>query len=200
MKIVVISGSSRTASQSHKVGKWLEQKLQEKDIETGFIDLNKLCLPLCHEDVWETIDSDKVAIELRKSLEESDGFIVITPEWNGMANPALKNMFIYVKKTMAHKPALIVAVSGGRGGAYPVAELRMSSSKNSFVNYIPEHLIVRNAPNVMNDQELSNGEKEDIYIKHRAIHCLDLLIEYTKAMKELRHSPTLDYDTYPTGM
>jgi hypothetical protein len=39
---------------------------------------------------------------------------------------------------------LIIAVSGGAGGgAYPVAELRMSSYKNSRICYLPEHLIVR---------------------------------------------------------
>ncbi len=46
---------------------------------------------------------------------------------------------------------LIVAVSSGAGGAYPVAELRMSSYKNSRICYIPEQIIIRDVENVLNE-------------------------------------------------
>ncbi len=53
------------------------------------------------------MDNEPAAILLREKLETADGFVVVSPEWNGMAAPALKNMFVYVRKTMAHKPATL---------------------------------------------------------------------------------------------
>ena len=37
----------------------------------------------------------------------------------------------------SHKPGLIVSVSSGNGGAYPIAELRSSSYKNTHIMWIP---------------------------------------------------------------
>ena len=42
---------------------------------------------------------------------------------------------------MAHKPGLIVTVSAGLGGSYPVTELRISSHKNTRLCYIPDHVL-----------------------------------------------------------
>ncbi len=57
----------------------------------------------------------------------------------------LKNFFLMFSRfELGHKPAMIVAVSSGDGGAYPVAELRMSSYKNNRICYIPEQLNLRN--------------------------------------------------------
>ena len=73
----------------------------------------------------------------------------MTPEWNGMATPAIKNFFLYFSSSVLfHKPALIVTVSAGHGGAYPVIELRSSGYKNTKLCYIPEHVIIREAANV----------------------------------------------------
>ena len=200
MNFVVISGSSRAQSQSLKVAKWMESKLAYMEHQVSVLDLHKTNLPLAHEDIWAEIDNDETAIAVRSQLEQADGFVVMTPEWNGMAGPALKNLFHYVKMTMAYKPAYLVAVSGYRGGAYPIAELRMNSAKNTYINYIPEHLIVRGAEDLMNDLDENSGDESDQYVKKRGLYGLGLLIEFSKALKEVRSSNVLDLDKYNTGM
>ena len=71
--------------------------------------------------------------------------MVIAPEWHGQVPAGLKNFFLICGRAeVGHKPALITTVSSGDGGAYPVAELRMSSYKNNRICYIPEQLIIRN--------------------------------------------------------
>lgn len=200
MNITIISGSARKNAQSLKVAQWLEKKLQEKQIVTEIISLQELVLPLVHEDIWSDLSNNENGIKLRESLDSADGFIIISPEWSGMANPALKNMFLYVNEEMSHKPALLVGVSSTRGGAYPVAELRMSSYKNTHVNYIPEHLVVREVESVMNDLDVNSGEKGDQYIKKRALYALDVLMEYSKALKQVRGSGVVDEENYPHGM
>ena len=67
-----------------------------------------------------------------------------------MVPAGLKNFFLcFGRNELAHKPGLIVGVSSADGGVYPVAELRMSSYKNSRICYIPEQLIVRNVESVL---------------------------------------------------
>lgn len=200
MNFVVISGSSRSGSQSLKVAKWFESKLNDLSHEATVLDLHEVNLPLAHEDIWSEIDNNDTAIAVRKKLEQADGFVMVTPEWNGMAGPALKNLFHYVKMTMAYKPVYLVAVSGYRGGAYPIAELRMNSAKNTYINYIPEHLIVRGAEDLMNDLDENSGDESDQYVKNRGLYGLSILVEYAMALKSVRDSKALDFETYKNGM
>ncbi len=200
MNFVIISGSSSAGAQSLKVAKWFESKLKDLSHEATVIDLHEVNLPLAHEDIWSEIDNNEAAIAVREKLEQADGFIMITPEWNGMAGPALKNLFHYVKLTMAYKPAYLVAVSGYRGGAYPIAELRMNSAKNTFINYIPEHLIVRGSEELMNDLDENGGDESDQYVKKRGLYGLGILIEYANGLKQVRDSKVLDFDKYDVGM
>ena len=200
MKIVLISGSSRADSQSLKITQWLQNQLKKQDIETEVVDLQKYALPLVHEDIWQDVAENKAAVALRSEFDSADGFVVVSPEWHGMAAPALKNMFVYVNKTMAHKPALLATVSAVPGGSYPIAELRMSSYKNSYLNYIPEQLVIRDVNGIFNSDEIDEDENPDQYMKKRAVHSLKLLVEYSKALQLVRQSGAPDYKTYPNGM
>lgn len=200
MNFVIISGSSRAGAQSLKVAKWFESKLKGQDHQVSILDLHTAELPLVHEDIWSEIDNDATANAVRAQLDQADGFVMVTPEWNGMAGPALKNLLHYVKMTMAYKPTYLVAVSGYRGGAYPIAELRMNSAKNTFINYIPEHLIVRGSEELMNDLDENSGDEADQYVKKRGLYGLNILIEYSKALKLVRDSNVLDFETYKNGM
>ena len=200
MKIVLISGRSRADSQSLKITQWLQNQLKKQDIETEVVDLQKYALPLVHEDIWQDVAENKAAVALRSEFDLADGFVVVSPEWHGMAAPALKNMFVYVNKTMAHKPALLATVSAVPGGSYPIAELRMSSYKNSYLNYIPEQLVIRDVNGIFNSDEIDEDENPDQYMKKRAIHSLKLLVEYAKALQSVRQSGVPDYKTYPNGM
>ena len=200
MKIVLISGSSRADSQSLKITQWLQNQLKKQDIETEVVDLQKYALPLVHEDIWQDVAENKAAVALRSEFDSADGFVVVSPEWHGMAAPALKNMFVYVNKTMAHKPALLATVSAVPGGSYPIAELRMSSYKNSYLNYIPEQLVIRDVNGIFNSDEINEDENADQYMKKRAIHSLKLLVEHAKALQSVRQSGVPDYKTYPNGM
>ena len=66
------------------------------------------------------------------------------PEYGGMATPNSKTFLVFNNGELFHKPGLIISVSSGTGGAYPISELRSSSYKNSHIMWIPEHIIIRN--------------------------------------------------------
>lgn len=199
MKIVVISGSSRGGANSLKVANWYVQELEAKGIEVELLDLRHTELPLNHEDIWSDIANLPEAKQVRTALESADGYVVVSPEWNGMAAPALKNLFIYVEKTMADKPALLTSVSATQyGGSFPIGELHMTSAKNTRVVYIPEYIVVRDADNMFNDVQPAN--KNDEYIRKRAQYALGVLMAYAEALQQVRASGVADYKTYPNGM
>jgi len=113
----------------------------------------------------------------------------------------LKNFFLmWGKGELAHKPALIVTVSSADGGAYPVAELRMSSYKNNRICYIPEQVIVRNVESVLNDDPAENDADADRYFRERIPYALKILREYGLALGQVRGSGVADLALFKNGM
>jgi NAD(P)H-dependent FMN reductase len=203
MKITLIVGSHREHSQSLKVARYLERRLQQ-DIcdETWLLSLAGNPLPLWDEGVWDSEPRwQEMLSPLREQLAASDGFVVVTPEWHGQVPAGLKNFFLlFGKKELGHKPALIVAVSSGEGGAYPVAELRMSSYKNSRICYLPEHLILRRVEQVLNEQPNDNDAHADSYYRERIDWCLQILGQYARALQAVRASGVTDHEKFKNGM
>jgi hypothetical protein len=102
---------------------------------------------------------------------------------------------------IGHKPGLIVTVSASRGGSYPVAELRMSGTKNNRLCWIPEHVIIHHAEQNLNAPDGSADlGKEDALQRKRLRYALRLLEEYGKALKQVRGSGAVDHKTFPSGM
>jgi len=107
---------------------------------------------------------------------------------------------LFGKNELGHKPAKIVAVSSADGGAYPVAELRMSSYKNSRLCYIPENIILRNVESILNDNAADNNVSADAYFKERIEWSLNILKAYVVALKQVRDSGVTETDAFGNGM
>lgn len=203
MHITIVSGSHRNPSQSEKIGRYIESQLQEKnDIEPFLYSLADNPLPLWDQSIWEGDAAwEERLAPLKEQLSKSDAFVFIVPEWHGQAPAGLKNFFLMFNRfELGHKPAYIVAVSSVDGGAYPIAELRMSSYKNNRLCYIPEQLIVRNAEKVFNEDPKDNDESADSYFKARLNWSLDILIGYGNALKSMRDSTQVHHDDFGNGM
>jgi NAD(P)H-dependent FMN reductase len=204
MKICIISGSHRNPSQSEKVARHVQTSLHagHAEIETWLFTLADNPLPLWDQSVW---DNDPAWVErltpIREQLREADGFVIVSPEWHGQVPAGLKNFFLlFGRFDLGHKPALIVAVSNSDGGAYPVAELRMSSYKNSRICYIPEQVIVRNVEKVLNENPADNNESADAYFRERISWACDILLGYAAALKSMRANTKIFHDKFGNGM
>jgi len=187
MKISIISASHRSNSQSNKISIFLKSNLFKinSKLDTFILDLADAALPLWSPekkdgkgiwgDTWNSISSN---------LNNSDGFILVVPEYGGMATPASKNIFLLCGNgELAHKPGLIVSVSSGNGGAYPISELRSSSYKNTHIMWIPENIIIRNV------EEFNpgyHGKNIPEWLDNRIDYVLKLLLTYASNMRPIR--------------
>lgn len=203
MKIAIISGSHRENAESLKVARVIQQYLDDGICDESWLfSLSGNPLPLWDQGIWDGDPQWKERLTpIREQLASSDGFVVISPEWHGQVPAGLKNFFlIFGKNELGHKPAMIVTVSNGDGGAYPVAELRMSSYKNSRICYIPEHVILRKVEKVLNDDPADNDERSDSYYRERLQWSLKILKEYAQALKQVRESGVTATDKFKNGM
>lgn len=204
MKISIINGSHRKHGQSLKVAQYLRDRLLDQawSDEVYLLSMSDHPLPLWEEAIWNQDPTWQARLEpISGELKESDALIVIAPEYHGMVPAALKNFFLcFGRNEMAHKPALIVAVSSADGGAYPVAELRMSSYKNSRLCYLPEQLIIRNVESVLNADGQQNNAQADQYFRQRIDWVLPQLCHYARALKTVRDSGVTDMTDFSNGM
>ncbi len=200
-KIVLISGSHRAGSESGRVADYLAARLSSvHDVTADVMKLDGNPLPLWDDSAWNPkSDLSKQFAPYGARLAAADGFVVIAPEWAGMAAPAIKNFLLYTHPSnVGHKPALIVSVSSGANGVYPIVDLHVTSYKNNRITYLPEHLIVRNVGSVFKGEVAAGPDDE--YIRGRADYALGVLKRYAVALSAMRAGGDMMDERYPFGM
>lgn len=202
MRFFILSGSHRREAQSLKVANFLKRVLEteHKGAEAFLYSLGGNPLPLWDEEHGGAPDAlwDPVSAQ----LQAADALVVVSPEWSGMATPGVKNFLLNCTAgEVGHKPGLIVTVSASRGGSYPVAELRMSGTKNNRLCWIPEHVIVHHAEANLNaPDDDADMTKEDMATRARLRYALKVLAAYGQALAQVRSSGVVDHKTFRSGM
>lgn len=209
MKICLISGSHRKSSESERLGEYMASRCAALfSAQTHCLHLGSNPLPLWNEsfpvgDEWSEWRTQQ------PEIANADGLVIITPEWGGMATPAIKNFFLLASKgELAHKPALLVAISSTRGGAFPIAELRSSSLKNTGIVYLPEHLIIRNSSlhglaanlSLKGPHAPGSSAEEQDYLSKRVDFALRVLVSYAECLTPMRKKYADLFHSYPFGM
>ena len=186
VKVTIIVGSQRSPSASLRVGRYVAGELEDQfETDTFLLELATSGLGF-----WDTDFSEKSGPQwenwapISDHLKTSDALILVFPEWGGMAPPIMKNfMLLASKDEIGDKPALLVSVSSGMGGSYPIAELRASAGKNSRVCIIPDHMIVRKVDEVLPDTLACAPEVRD-----RLRYHLGNMLLYADALANVRKS------------
>lgn len=116
MKIEIISGSPRINSITRRVAIHLRDTITNSTAhEVGIIDMKDWDLPPM-QSVFTSVDNTPESFkELSKRVFEADGFILVTPEYNGSYSPSMKNLLDHYPK-QHHKPFGIVTASPGTFG------------------------------------------------------------------------------------
>ncbi|AAN56572.1 NAD(P)H-dependent oxidoreductase [Shewanella oneidensis MR-1] len=204
MKLLIVSTSQRSNSQSAKVARYITENRFLAPHSEGYEAIHHLELCQFNLPFWDGDEDSKGEHwpEIAQKVAQADALILITPEWGGMASPLLKNFLLMCsRQETAHKPVLLISVCSGISGAYPIVEVKMNALKNNKLVPIPDHLIIRNVENVLN--ATPQGTR-DIDLRERVQYSLFMLHQYAQALAPIRqrhiHQPYPKQQEYCYGM
>lgn len=123
MVITIISGSQNKISITVRIAKFLSHHLKSvvPEAEINIIETRNYNIPL---DITSYKNDGSAPEELRSMVDKfyrTDGFILLTPEYNGSYTPAMKNLLNHFPK-MHRKPCSIVSASDGALGGMRAAQ------------------------------------------------------------------------------
>lgn len=126
-KIAVVLGSTREGRFADVPGKWIAKVAAERgDLDIELIDLRDFPMPFFNEvasSAW--VPSTNVeAQKWQKKVDQYDGFIFVSGEYNRGPSAVLKNALDYAYSEWNKKVAAFVGY-GGVGGARAIEQLRL---------------------------------------------------------------------------
>jgi len=123
MVISIISGSQAKQSVSVRVAIFLKKHLQElmPNDEILIIESKNYNIPLDTSSYKNDGSAPDELKTLVSDIYRTDGFILLTPEYNGSYTPSLKNLLNHFPK-LNHKPCAIVTGSDGALGGLRAAQ------------------------------------------------------------------------------
>lgn len=125
-KIALLVGSVRRDRQGIKVARWMEERLKDRNHTVFFIDPLELNLPLLDRMYKEMIDPSEKMKSFRNKINDAEGYLAITPEYNHSTSSAMKNTLDYFLEEYYFKPSAIVSYSPGIfGGINAAQQLRL---------------------------------------------------------------------------
>lgn len=189
LKIKIIIGSIRQNRFGDKPAHWIfEEAKKQKNLEPELLDLKNYRLPFFDEPFSPSTITDgnypnETARIWAQKIEEADGFIIVTPEYNHGTSGVLKNALDHIYSEWNNKPIGFVSY-GSVGGARAVEQLRqvavelqMAPIRNAV--HIPQPW------NLLDEKgNLKEGALEPF--QKSAEGFLDQLIWWTKTLKNAR--------------
>ncbi|MDA3818614.1 MAG: NAD(P)H-dependent oxidoreductase [Prolixibacteraceae bacterium] len=128
LTISLIYGSVRSDRQGIKAVKYLEKRLLERGINVYLIDPLEDTLPLLDKmyKEYKPGTAPEPMEKIARLLKESDGFLIVTGEYNHSIPPALKNLLDHFQQEYYFKPSAIASYSAGSfGGVRAAVHLRV---------------------------------------------------------------------------
>jgi NAD(P)H-dependent FMN reductase len=104
----------------------MEDKLKNRNHTVFFIDPLELNLPLLDRMYKEMVDPSEKMKSLQSKINDAEGYLAITPEYNVGTSGAMKNTLDYFLEEYFFKPSAIVSYSPGMfGGINAAQQLRL---------------------------------------------------------------------------
>ena len=117
MRIEIISGSPRVNSVTRRVALHLHKTLTETtDHEVGLIDMEEWNLPPMQSVFTSVENTPEQWGSLSERIFAAEGFILVSPEYNGSYSPSLKNLLDHFPKQHHKIFGIATAAPGALGG------------------------------------------------------------------------------------
>lgn len=186
-KIKVIVGSVREKRFAMQPAEWIAAEAQNiPDFDVELLDLKDYPMPFFEESVTPTRLTEPykhpVVAKWTKKIEEADGFIIVTAEYNHGYTAVLKNALDYVYKEWNSKPVAFVGY-GSVGGARAVEQLRQVAVELQMTP-------IRNAVHIVEYWNMldDKGNLKTESLSSAAGVMIEQLVWWTKALKSARSS------------
>ncbi|MDQ6724490.1 MAG: NAD(P)H-dependent oxidoreductase [Thermoproteota archaeon] len=185
-KIALIVGSVREQRQGIKVARWMEEKLKNRNHTVFFIDPLEIDLPLLNKMYKEMSNPSEKLRDLRNKINDAEGYMPITPEYNHSTSAAMKNTLDYFLEEYYFKPSAIVSYSPGLfGGIIAGQQLRLIFAELGALS-IPTMFSISRVTEVFDDNGILKDEKYD----RRVIRFLEEIEWYIEALRNQRKNGT----------
>jgi len=128
MNIVILSASVRQGRNSHRVALYFQNYLTENNLGTvDMVDLAEYNFPVFEERLQYMPNPEQNVLDFQRRINEADGVLLVTPEYNGGYPSSLKNVIDLLYKEWQKKPIALATVSAGPfGGAQVTTSLVFS--------------------------------------------------------------------------
>jgi NAD(P)H-dependent FMN reductase len=189
--ISVIVGSTREGRFSEKPARWILDRLREREgVEARLLDLRDFPMPFFDQAVspgWPHEPYPHEAVRRwTAAIGESNGFIIVTPEYNFGPPGVLKNALDWVYPEWNRKPASFISY-GGAGGARSVQQLRLTLIELQmvplrFAVHIPREVLLAH---------FQGGDVEEglAGLAASAKAMIDELLWWTDTLRSARQAP-----------
>jgi len=159
MNIAVISGSPRPQRTSHKVALAIFDRLKTmENISAKLLDIREANFPNLDFIYKKNPSASETMKNFSDTIAESDGIIIVSPEYNGSFSGALKNTIDYFYGEFSKKVIGVVSVSTGKmGGIRAVMDLqKLILALGAFP--LPKYLTTPEVQNLFKDGVLIDEE------------------------------------------
>ncbi len=129
-KIAIILGSTRPNRNGAAVADWVYKQAASREASYDLIDLRDVDLPMLDEGTPPSMGKyeHEHTKDWAEQIDQYDGFIFVTPEYNHSTSAALKNALDYLYAEWNNKACAFVGY-GSLGGARAVEHLRAITSE-----------------------------------------------------------------------
>jgi NAD(P)H-dependent FMN reductase len=182
--ISVLYGSVRTNRKGIRAAHYITNKLKHRKHEVTLIDPLLTPLPFLDKMYKEYGEGEapQHMTLIANQLRQSDGFIIVTGEYNHGIPPALKNLLDHFQKEYFFKPSGIVSYSAGRfGGVREAIQLRITLAELGTPS-IPSICAIPKISQALDEQ----GSPREDYLDKTANKFLSEFEWYLEALAEQR--------------
>lgn len=183
--IKIITGSVRPGRFNVQPATWLLEVAQKRsDLKIELIDLAEVKLPFLDEAIPPSMGqySQAHTKQWAATIDEADGFIFVTPEYNHSISPVLKNAVDFLFKEWHFKPLTFVSYGSLAGGSRAVEHWRGIAAELKMYDLREQVML----PNYWEHLDETGTYQFTPELEKTANGMLDSLVFWAKQMKAAR--------------
>lgn len=183
--VKIIVASTRPGRFGIQPANWL-MELGKEHPETTFelVDLKEIDLPFLDEEMPALYSkySNSHTKAWSKAIDEADGFIVVTAEYNHSYPAPLKNALDFLAKEWFNKPVAYVGYGAEAGGARAIEHLRAAGAQLGLFD-LREGMIIPNYWTQLDDKGVFQPTEAQIKTAHDILRKIGFWSEELKASR-----------------